>query len=229
MVVEQPLQSLRVAAVVRMVGARHQQGKVLLFRVVTGKVRVNAPCDFAKQRLETRRRVKLNGLLVGAKCGFVGFLRSLPRFLRTLTRGVRVVQIDFTLGNTCRNLVQLRIKNADTLEIAPFKCLQLSANLCNVGFALGKRGADGSQPLALFGETCGVGTGLKDNFGWHKPRDRAAFSLNRPGILPEIVLGSIAALNLIITTPSAVPRFSLERTERSGHPPQRAMRVSMAS
>jgi len=192
MVVEQTLQSLGVAATVGMVGPRHQQSEVLLFCLVTGKVRVDAPCDLAKQRLETRRRIKLHGLLVGAKCGFVGFLRSLPRFPRTPSRGVRVVQIDFTLGNTCRNLVQLRIKNANPLEIAPFKCLQLSAKLCDVGFALGKRGADGSKPLPLFGESRGVGTGLKDDFGWHKARVRAAFSLNRPGNLSEIGLASIA-------------------------------------
>ena len=185
MVVEQSLQSLCVAAAVGLVGARHEQGEVLLFCLVTCKVRMDTLGDLAKQRLETRRRVKLLGLLVGAKCGFVGFLRTLTRFLRTPTRGVRVVQIDFTLGNTCRNLVQLRIENANPLEIAPFKCLQLRANLGDVGFALGKRGADGRKALALFGKSGGVGTGLKDNFGWHKARVRAAFSLNRAANLPE--------------------------------------------
>src|ERR1700684_2080891 len=59
MVVEQLLQSLGVTAAIRLVGARHQQREVLLFCLVTGKVRVNALCNLAKQRLETRRRIKL--------------------------------------------------------------------------------------------------------------------------------------------------------------------------
>ena len=119
----------------------------------------------------------------------VGFLRALAGFLCTAAGGVRVVEFDFTLGDACCNFVQLRIKNADALEIADFKCLQLGAKLRDVGFAVGKGGADGGKALTLFGEMRGVGIGLEDDFGWHRGCGLAGFSLNRAGNLPGLGVG----------------------------------------
>jgi len=84
-IVKQTLQCVGVSAAVGLIGAGHQQGKVLLLRVVSREVGVDALGDFAEEGLEAGRRIELFGFVSIAKCGVMGLLRLPAGFLGPAT------------------------------------------------------------------------------------------------------------------------------------------------
>lgn len=123
MIVEKALQCLDVAAFVGLIGAGHQQRKVLLLNGVTCKVGMDALGDIPKDRLEIRKRLKLFSFVVNGKCSIMAFLRAPAGFLGAAACGVGVIQIHLALDNACFDLIELGIKNADLAKVTAFEGL----------------------------------------------------------------------------------------------------------
>jgi hypothetical protein len=166
-IVKQTLQGFDVATAVGLVGAGHQQRKVLLLGLIPCEVGVNTLRDIAKESFETRRRVELFGLASIAECGIMGLLRPLAGLLGAAACGVGVVEVYLTLRDPSLKRIQLSVENADLTEITAFKGLELEANLGKLGFALGKLRPNGSKLLALVEQRNGVRALLENDFGWH--------------------------------------------------------------
>jgi hypothetical protein len=166
-IVKQTLQGFGVATAVRLIGASHQQGEVLLLGVVAREVGVDALGDIAEECLEAGRWVELFGFAGIAKCGIVGFLRALTGFFGSAPGGVGVVEIDFALGDARFKVVEFGVEDADLAEVSTFEGLELRSDLGKLGFALGEHRTDAGKLLA-FVEEDGVVRGLLENdFGWH--------------------------------------------------------------
>ena len=167
MIVKETLQGFRVAAVVGLIGASHQQGEMLLLGLVAREVGVDALGDLAKEGLEAGRWIELFGFMSIAKCSIMSLLRALAGILGSAARGVGVVEVNFTLGNARFEFVELSVKHADLAEITPFKGPELGAELGKLRFALRKSRANCNKLLALVEEVDIVRGLLKDDFGWH--------------------------------------------------------------
>ena len=120
MIVKQTLQHFSVAAAVGLVGARHQQGKVLLLGVIPREVRMNALGNLAEQRLEAGRRVKLFGFARRAERADLGLLRALASLRSPAPCRVGVVEVDLPLRDARLQVVELGIQNADLAQVTPF-------------------------------------------------------------------------------------------------------------
>jgi hypothetical protein len=123
MIIKQTLQGFGVTAAVRLIGASHQQGEVLLLGVIAREVGVDALGDVAEECLEAGRGVELFGLAGLTKCGIVRFLGALAGLLGSATGGVGVVEIDFALGDTRFEVVEFSVEDADLAEVATFEVL----------------------------------------------------------------------------------------------------------
>jgi hypothetical protein len=166
-IVQETLEGFRVAAVVGLIGAGHQQGKVLLLGCVAREVGVDAPGDLAKESLEAGRWVELFGFTGIAECGIMGLLRALAGILSAAAGGVGVVEVHFALGDARFKIVELSVKEADLAEVTPFKGLELGAELGKLRFAFREPSTNSSKLLALVEEFEIVGSLLEDDFGWH--------------------------------------------------------------
>jgi hypothetical protein len=166
-IVQQTQQRVRVAAAVGLVGTGHQEREVLLLRFIASKVGMDTLGKIAEERLEAGRWVKLFNLLAFiAECSVVRLLRALASFRGPLSRGIGVVKVDFMLGDARFDVIELSVEEANLPEVPSFECSELSTQLCELRFALGKRAAKGGELPALFKE--GVVRALMENdFGWH--------------------------------------------------------------
>ena len=108
----------------------------------------------------------------------MGLLRLAAGLLGADAGGVGVVEVDFALGDAGFDVVELGVEDADLAEVTAFEGLELGAELGELGFALGERGADGGELLALVEEGEVVRGLLEDDFGWHAD-SRATSSLSR--------------------------------------------------
>jgi hypothetical protein len=101
------------------------------------------------------------------ECGIVGFPRSLAAFLGPAAGGVRVIEIDFALGDARFDVVEVGVEHADLTEVTAFEGFELGAELGKLGFALSERDANGGELLALVEDSDSVRGLLEDDFGWH--------------------------------------------------------------
>ncbi len=166
-IVEETLQGFRVATVVGLISAGHEQGEVLLLGLVAREVRMDALGDLAKEGLEAGRRIELLGFAGRAECGIVGLLRTLAGIFSSAAGGVGFVEVDFALGDARFKIVQLRVEKGDLPEITPFKSLKLGAELGELRFPVRQLHANGSELLPLIKEVEIVPGLLEDDFGWH--------------------------------------------------------------
>jgi hypothetical protein len=166
-IVEEALQGFHVTAVVSLIGAGHQQRKVLLLRRVACEVGMHALSDFAKESLEAGRRLELFSLAGIAECGIMSLLRALAGILSPAAGGVGFVEVDFALGDARFKIVEFSVKDADLAQVTSFKGLELSAKLGKLRFALSQPRANGGQLLALVEQIEIVRGLLEDDFGWH--------------------------------------------------------------
>jgi hypothetical protein len=176
-IVKQTLQGFGVATAVRLIGASHQQGEVLLLGVVAREVGVDALGDIAEECLEAGRWVELLGFVGIAKCGIVSFLRTVAGLFGSAPGGVGVVEIYFALGDARFKVVEFGVEDADLAQVSTFEGLELGSDLGKLGFALGEHRTDAGKLLA-FVEEDGVVRGLlKDDFGWHAASHEGSSSL----------------------------------------------------
>jgi hypothetical protein len=161
-IVKQTLQGFGVATAVRLIGASHQEGEVLLLGVVAREVGVDALGDIAEECLEAGRWVELFGFAGIAKCGIVGFPRALAGLFGSAPGRVGVVEIDFALGDACFQVVEFGVEDADLAEVSTFEGLELRSDLGKLRFALGEHRTDAGKFLA-FVEEDGVVRGLLEN------------------------------------------------------------------
>ena len=168
-IVQQPLQCLRVAALISLVRKRHQQCEVALLVIVPREVRMNPLGHLAKQSLEAWRWIKLLRLMGRAKRGIVCLLRLPAALLGPPASYVRVIQRNLSLGDPRLKIVELRIENANLAKIMPLKCRKLGPHLRQLRFTLCKRRANSRKPLALGRKNGGVRGWLKYDLGGHEP------------------------------------------------------------
>ena len=172
-IVEEALQGFGVAAAVGLVGARHEQGEVLLLGVVAGEVGMDAPGDLPEEGLEAGGWVEFFGGKLFVEGGFVGFLGALAGLLRAASGRVGVVEVDFALGDAGFEVVERDVKKTDLGEVAGFEGFELGAYLGEVRFALGEGGPESGESLPLLEEAGGVWGWLEDDFGWHAVQSSA--------------------------------------------------------
>ena len=156
-----------VAAAVRLVRPGHQQGEVLLLRLVPREVRMDPLRNIPKQRLQARRRVELLRFPRIAKRRIVRLPRVLSRLLCPPPCRLGIVQLGLPLRGPRFPLVQLRIQCAHLPQITPLKALQLRTKLSQVRLALRKRAAHSRKLLALFKQRNGIRAWLENDFNWH--------------------------------------------------------------
>jgi hypothetical protein len=166
-IVKETLQGFGVAAAVGLIGAGHQQGEVFLLGIVACEVGVDALGDVAEEGLEAGGWVELFGFVGIAKCGIMGFLRTLTGFLGSAAGGIGAVEVDFAPGDARFEVVEFGVEDADLTKVTAFEGLELGADLGKLRFTLGEHIADGGKLLALVEESGGVRDSLEDDFGWH--------------------------------------------------------------
>ncbi len=167
MIIQQPLQHLGIPAAVSLISPSHQQRKVPLLILIPRKVRMYALGDIAKERLETRRRVKLLSLPSLPKRCIMGLLSLPTSLLGPPTRRVGIVQINLPLRYPRLQVIQLGIKHPNLPKITPLKSLKLRPNLRKLRLPLRKRRTNRSKLLPLIKQCSVVRTLLKDDLGWH--------------------------------------------------------------
>ena len=122
---------------------------MLLLRVIArAEVGVDPLGDITKQRLQTRRWIKLWSFAGLPERCLVRLLRLPPSLLGAATCGLRIVEVHFALRDPRFNVVELRVKNADLPKVAPFESLQLRAKLRQLRFPLGQHRTNRRKPLA---------------------------------------------------------------------------------
>ena len=167
MIVKKTLEGVCVSAVIGLIGAGHQQGKVLLLGRVASKVRVNALGDLAKERLEAGRRVEFFDRVGISECGIMSLLRALASIFSPTACGVGVVEVDFALSDARFEIVELSVEHPDLAKVTPFKGLELGAELGKLRFAFRQLRANGGKLLPLVEQVEIVRSLLEDDFGWH--------------------------------------------------------------
>jgi hypothetical protein len=126
-IVEHALEEVGVAAAIGLVGARHQQGEMLLLVFVASEVGMNAPGDLAKECLEAGGRIGLLSLMRGGEGGVVGLLRLAAGFGGALTGRVGVVEIDLALGDAGLQVVEFCIEHAHVTQVTGLEGPELAA------------------------------------------------------------------------------------------------------
>jgi hypothetical protein len=163
-IVKQTLQRLGVAATVGLIGACHQQGKVLLLGVVTREVWMDALRDIAKEGPEAGRWVELLSFTRLAKCSIVGLLCTLTCLLSSAPGRVGVIEIDFALSDARFKIIEFGVQNADLPEVTTFKRLELRTNLGELRLTLSELRAHCCELLALIKQRGVVRGLLEDDF-----------------------------------------------------------------